>query len=119
LKIFLVQIFQKKFQYYKDKTLTYFKILTHTKYTGPIFPHQSPQKAKETMGHDGHGPWLNNFWRNGFISPPCPPPNYHHHHHHLSYYNEDNYLHFLMAKIVAQTTLLYPTLTNFLDLCQH
>jgi hypothetical protein len=37
---------------------------------GPIFPLSIPSKMeKKLWGHSGHVPWLNNFWRNGFISP--------------------------------------------------
>ncbi len=68
------------------------------------------------MGHDRHGPWLNIFWRNGFIGPLA----------HLPTTTTTTLattmktiIYIFNGKIVAQTTLLYPTLTNFLNLCQH
>jgi hypothetical protein len=51
----------QNFNITKTKLLHFSKFEPTKKYMGPIFPHQSPQKGKETIGHDGHGPWLNNF----------------------------------------------------------
>jgi hypothetical protein len=59
----------QNFNITKTKILHISKLEPAKNIWGQNFPHQSPQKGKETKGHDGHGPWLNNFSRNSFIGP--------------------------------------------------
>ncbi len=103
LKIFLVQIFHKIFNITKTKkTLTYFKIWTRKKYMGPNFPPSIPSKRKRNYG--GMMGIVLGWIIFGEIASSAPflarLPTTTTTHHHLSYFNEDNYLHFLMAKLL-------------------